>query len=482
MLERITKQKILERGELHVKTIAVIGAGYVGLVTGACLAQRGNTVIMVEKDQEKIAALLQGNVPFYEPGLNEIVAYGITHKKISFVHNIAQALSYKPEIIFSCVGTPSAHDGSADLSYVWHVATEIGQHLTQYSLIVNKSTVPVGTVQAVTALIQKQLDVRQSSITFDVASNPEFLKEGDAVNDFLQPDRVVVGVTSEQAKKLLYDLYKPLLEQDDQFIAMNPVSAELTKYAANGMLATRISFMNQIALFADTVGADVEAVKRGIASDKRIGKHFLNAGIGYGGSCFPKDVKALIHMGTEHHQPMTLMQEVDNVNHQQRSIFINKIIKHYNYDLTHKKIGILGLAFKPETDDIRCAPAIDVINKLLEHKATIYAYDPVAMDNMKKLYKNNVQFCESAEDVIHNVDALIILTEWKQFILINPIKFAVLTDKIVFDGRNCFDPTLMNNLGITYVNVGRNSLSKRHESCQTTTNQSHKTTINSMLS
>lgn len=478
MLEPITKEKkFREKGELHVKTIAVIGAGYVGLVTGACFAQQGNTVIMVEKDQEKIAALLNGQVPFYEPGLNHIVAHGIENKKISFVTEIAQALSYKPEIIFSCVGTPSAHDGSADLSYVWQVATEIGQHLTQYSLIVNKSTVPVGTVKAVTDRIQNELDRRGLMITFDVASNPEFLKEGDAVNDFLKPDRVVVGVSSEQAKKLLYELYKPLLEQDDQFIAMNPSSAELTKYAANGMLATRISFMNQIALFADTVGADIDAVKRGIATDKRIGKQFINAGIGYGGSCFPKDVKALIHMGIEHHQPMTLMQEVDNVNNKQRAIFIDKIMNYYQGSLSGKKIGIWGLAFKPETDDIRCAPAIDVINKLLEQNATIYAYDPVAMDNMKKLYKNSVNFCESAEIVLQNVDALVILTEWKQFIHTDPLMFAKLTDLVVFDGRNCFNPILMNNLGISYVNVGRNNVDKYHRPQQSRKKNHHEISI-----
>ncbi len=441
-----------------MRTIAVIGAGYVGLVTGACLAQLGNTIIIVEKDHEKITALLNGIVPFYEPGLNEIVSSGIAKKKIRFVVEIAQALTYQPEIIFSCVGTPSSHNGSADLSYVWQVATEIGQHLTQYSLIVNKSTVPVGTVQAVTTRIQQQLNLRQLAITFDVASNPEFLKEGDAVNDFLNPDRVVIGTNSEHAQKLLFDLYKPLLAREDQFIIMNPPSAELTKYAANGMLATRISFMNQISLLADAVGADIEAVKRGIASDKRIGHHFLNAGIGYGGSCFPKDVKALIQMGAQFHQSMTLMQEVDTINTLQRQLFINKIISHYHNNLIGKKIGIWGLSFKPATDDIRCAPAIDVINSLLKHQAIIYAYDPVAMDNMKKVYKNSILFCDTAEHVVQNVDALIILTEWTTFTNINPQIFTTLSDKIIFDGRNCFDPALINKLGVSYVTIGRNSL------------------------
>lgn len=440
-----------------MKTIVVIGAGYVGLVTGACFAKLGNTVIIVEKDQEKIQKLLNGHVPFYEPGLDEIVAQGIADKKIWFVKDIAQALIHQPEIIFSCVGTPSAADGSADLSFVWHVATEIGQHVQNYCLVVNKSTVPVGTVQHVRALIQKQLDLRQSTVTFDVASNPEFLKEGDAVNDFLQPDRVVIGVESTRAEQLLYNLYKPLLSNDDQFIVMNPPSAELTKYAANGMLATRISFMNQIARFADTIGADVEAVKKGIGSDNRIGKNFLNAGIGYGGSCFPKDVKALIHMGNQYQQPMTLMQEVDTINDQQRSFFINMVTQYYHNNLVGKKIGIWGLAFKPETDDIRCSPALDVIAQLLEHKAIIYAYDPVAMDNVKKIYGNTINFCESADHVTQQVDALIILTEWKEFLLKKPTSFSKLIDHVIFDGRNCYNPTIMQQHKLDYLCIGRNT-------------------------
>ncbi|QQR49708.1 UDP-glucose/GDP-mannose dehydrogenase family protein [bacterium] len=438
--------------------IIVIGAGYVGLVTAACLAQKDNNVTIVENNPAKITALLQGVIPFYEPGLDKLVAEGITKKNITFVANVAQALqATKPDVIFSCVGTPSREDGSADLSFVWQVAQEIGQHINNYTLVVNKSTVPVGTAENVKAIIQEQLRLRSVTVPFDVASNPEFLKEGDALSDFMQPDRVVIGVDSEQATTLLTQLYAPFLTNiEQQLVCMDIPSAELTKYASNAMLATRISFMNQLAHLADVVGADIEDVKKGMALDQRIGKHFLNAGIGYGGSCFPKDVKALIHTGKEHHVSMSLIQEVDAVNTQQRQLFLNKILDSYGNTLLNKRIGIWGLAFKPETDDIRCAPAIDIITNLLAHGAHIIAYDPVASSNMQQLFKNTVTFASTADEVVNAADFLIILTEWHEFKTYPTAHFAKLNDQVIFDGRNCFDPVLMQEQGLCYITIGRN--------------------------
>ncbi len=445
-----------------MKKIAVIGAGYVGLVTGACFAQKDNTVTIVEHNKEKIQALLNGQVPFYEPGLDEFVANGIATKKLMFVNSVSQALAQNPEIIFSCVGTPSSEDGSADLSQVWAVAREIGKHLDNYCVIVNKSTVPVGTAQRVEALINEELAQRNMSVPFDVVSNPEFLKEGDALNDFVSPDRVVVGVSSSLAEHILLQLYKPFIIDEKQFIVMNRESAELTKYAANAMLATRISFINQIALLADKVGANIDHIKQGIAKDKRIGSAFLNAGIGYGGSCFPKDVKALVHMGIEHQQPMTLVQEVDQVNSVQRIHFIQTILNHYGTNIANKHAGIWGLSFKPETDDIRYAPALDVIQKLREMGTRITAYDPIATNNIKAVVGNSISYATTPDQILHACDFLIILTEWKEFSHFQPISFLPLKDKTIFDGRNCFDPALMSMAGITYVCIGKNSV--RHES------------------
>ena len=440
--------------------IVVVGAGYVGLVTGACFAQKDNTIIIVENNKNKIDALLKGQVPFYEPELDALVQEGIQNQKLIFVDSLSKALEHDVQIIFSCVGTPPLPDGSADLSYVWQVAKEIGQTIKDYVLVVNKSTVPVGTGKNVNKLIKEQLYKRKMHIEYDVASNPEFLKEGDAVNDFMSPDRIVVGVTSPKAEQLLKDLYKPFIKTEKQFVSMNIESAELTKYASNAMLATRISFMNQIALLADKVGADISQVKKGMSLDSRIGKFFLNAGLGFGGSCFPKDITALIHMGKEHDQPMTLLQEVDNVNIQQRTWFANQIIHHYGKKLAGKKIGIWGLAFKPETDDIRCAPSIDIINLLIEKGAKIIAYDMVAAENLKALMHDKIEFAQTAEEVLQKADALAILTEWKEFLNIKPNKFMQLKDLTVFDGRNCFDPVTMQNEGIAYFTVGRNSLTR----------------------
>jgi len=448
-----------------VKKIAVIGAGYVGLVTGVCFAQKeDNFVTVIERDSNKINELLAGRVPFYEPGLSQLLQQAIENNKIVFVNSIKDIFkNNNPEIIFSCVGTPSLPDGDADLSFVMDVAHEIGTNLNKYCLFINKSTVPVGTAKEVENIIVQELKSRDLDIEFDVASNPEFLKEGDALNDFLNPDRVVAGVKSQRALSILLNLYKPFLKDLEQFVVMNVESAELTKYASNAMLATRISFVNELALFADKVGADIFDVKIGMSKDKRIGAAFLNAGIGYGGSCFPKDVKALIQMGKKLKQPMNLVTAVDDVNEKQRNIFIDKILDFYKDEIENKIVGIWGLAFKPETDDIRSAPSIDVIKKLLEKKCKILAYDPQAENNIKSIFGENVFFASSASQVVNSSDFLIILTEWKDFLKFNAHDFKRLNDAVVFDGRNMFDPEIMKKEGIKYFCIGRNSVNYSDE-------------------
>lgn len=441
-----------------MKNIAVIGAGYVGLVTGACFAQKGNKVTIIENNQDKIDQLLAGKIPFYEPYLATIVTDALAKKTITFVTNIRAGLAQKPDIIFSCVGTPSLPNGAADLSYVEAAAREIGATLDHYVLVVNKSTVPVGTAHKVKAIILQELAARNIDIPFDVASNPEFLKEGDAVNDFLMPDRIVVGIESEIAASILHELYQPFITSQHQFITMSIASAELTKYASNAMLATRISFMNQLAHLADQVGADIEQIKLGMAKDKRIGAHFLNAVIGYGGSCFPKDVAALVHTGAQHHSPMTLVKEVENVNLSQRVHFIHQITSHYGPALATKTVGIWGLAFKPETDDIRCSPAIDVITTLLEQGANIVAYDQEATKNIQAIFGDAITYAPTAQAVLEQADFLVIITDWKEFVTTPISTFTKLKDKVVFDGRNCFSPYDMAAHGIAYVCVGRNTI------------------------
>ncbi|HBS47708.1 TPA: UDP-glucose 6-dehydrogenase [Candidatus Dependentiae bacterium] len=443
-----------------MKKIAVVGAGYVGLVTGACFAHKGEDVTIVENNESKIQSLLAGKIPFYEPGLDLIVKESLENQKLKFVKSVDEALKKRPDIIFICVGTPTSDVGIPDLSYVYAVAKEVGQNINDYCLIVDKSTVPVGTAKEVKEIINQELARRKLSVDFDVASNPEFLKEGSAVLDFLEPDRVVVGVESEKAEVNLRDLYKKFCTSSEQFMVMKIESAELTKYASNAMLATRISFINQLALLADTAGADIEEIKRGMGKDKRIGSAFLNAGIGYGGSCFPKDLRALVYMGEKHKQLMTLAKEVENINKRQRIAFLEKIEKHYGQSLKDKKVGIWGLAFKPETDDIRCAPSLDIIPALLEIGCKIFAYDPIAAENIKNIYGEKINFANTANDVLANSDFLIILTEWNEFLKFKPQDFCILSDKIVFDGRNCFDPISMAMAGIDYFTVGRDCLSR----------------------
>jgi UDPglucose 6-dehydrogenase len=441
--------------------LAVIGAGYVGLVTGACFAQKGFRVVIIENNLEKIKQLLIGNIPFYEPHLDVVVRDGLASGLLVFENSIQAGLAHNPTVIFSCVGTPPLPSGEADLSFVEKAAEEIGRTINDYALIINKSTVPVGTVKKVHAIIAHELLQRNLNVEFDVASNPEFLKEGDAVKDFLFPDRIVIGVESEKAAVILKSLYKPFIMQDSQLIIMNPASAELTKYASNAMLATRISFMNQLAHLADLVDADIEDVRHGMSKDKRIGKEFLFAGIGYGGSCFPKDTQALIQIGKQQHYPMTLVQEVENINHYQRVWFINKIITHYGPALAHKTIGVWGLSFKPETDDLRCAPSIELVNEILYKDAKVIVYDPIALSNFKALYGDKITYASTASEILNQADSLIILTEWNEFLAYAPQDFALLKDKTIFDGRNCYDPIAMSTYGIKYFCVGRNSLSRQ---------------------
>ena len=440
--------------------IAVVGAGYVGLVTGACLAQKGYFVTIVENNQSKINALLNGQVPFYEPGLDELVKENINNKRMSFVSTIKEALVQKPEVIFSCVGTPPQEDGSADLSYVLQVALEVGKNITEYCLIVNKSTVPVGASEKVKQVINTQLADRGISVEFDVASNPEFLKEGDALSDFLNPDRIVIGVQSKRAQDLLTQIYSPFITNKDQLLVMNIQSSELTKYASNAMLATRISFMNELSNLAEKVGADINQVRNGMAKDRRIGPFFLNAGIGYGGSCFPKDVRALVATGLEYDSPMSIIQAVEDVNDNQRLLFANQILRYFGDTISKKHLGIWGLAFKPETDDLRCAPSLDIVKILLENGAKITVYDPVATEKFRALFGNQVSYAGVPEMILNQCDALVILTEWKEFLKYKPADFNTLKEKVVFDGRNCFDPIEMFYSGIKYFCIGRNSLTQ----------------------
>lgn len=435
--------------------LAIIGAGYVGLVTGACFAHKEHAVTIIENNQQKIDALIHGHIPFFEPGLDAVVSQALLQKTITFVSSISQGLADHPDIIFNCVGTPSLPNGAADLSYVEQAAHEIGQSLERPAIIINKSTVPVGTARNVKKIIDRELALRGYSWSVDVASNPEFLKEGDAVNDFMNPDRIVIGTDNGNVAATLYDVYQPFIHHKNQFVVMNIESAELTKYAANTMLALRISFMNQLGQLADKVGADIEEIKRGISGDPRIGAHFLNAGIGYGGSCFPKDVKALITMGKEHHFPMTLTQEIDHINTYQRQWFIHRICSHYGPALNNKTVGIWGLAFKPNTDDIRHAPSLDLIDALLERGARIVAHDPTAQANITARYGEKIAFAPNAQDILHRTDFLVILTEWKEFCATPTQEFLHLKDRTVFDGRNCLDPHLMATTGITYFCVGR---------------------------
>ena len=435
--------------------IAIVGTGYVGLVSGTCFAEIGVDGTCVDTNSEKIESLQKGIIPIYENGLEEMVLRNMKAKRLKFTTSLESCLD-DVEVIFSAVGTPPDEDGSADLKYVLEVARTIGRNMKQYKLVVTKSTVPVGTAPKVRAVIQEELDKRGVKIDFDVASNPEFLKEGNAISDFMSPDRVVVGVESARAEKLMSKLYKPFLLNNFRVIFMDIPSAEMTKYAANSMLATRISFMNDIANLCELVGADVNMVRSGIGSDTRIGRKFLYPGIGYGGSCFPKDVKALIKTAELNGYPMQVLRAVEEVNELQKSVLFDKLVKQFNDNLKDKTIALWGLAFKPETDDMREAPALVLIDKLLKAGCQIRAYDPAAMQECKRRIGDSVYYACDMYDAVLDADALMLVTEWKEFRLPSwAVIRKTMAQQIVLDGRNIYDKKEMEELGFVYSCIGK---------------------------
>ena len=437
--------------------IAVVGTGYVGLVTGTCFSEMGVHVTCVDVDSHKIDMLKNGLIPIYEPGLETLVRKNTKSGRLQFTTRLEDVLN-DVDIVFSAVGTPPDEDGSADLKYVLEVAHTIGKHLNRYIVVVTKSTVPVGTAMKVKAAIQEELQKRGSNIEFDVASNPEFLKEGNAVKDFMSPDRVVVGVESERARKIMARLYKPFMIVSDRLIFTDIPSAEMIKYAANSMLATRISFMNDIANLCELVGADVNMVRKGIGSDTRIGKKFLYAGCGYGGSCFPKDVKALIKTAADHGYPMRVLQAVEDVNADQKLVLFQKLVNHYGEEkaLQGKTIAMWGLAFKPETDDMREAPALVLIDKLLEVGATVKVYDPVAMDECRRRLGDAVTYATDMYDAATDADALILVTEWKELRMPNAETLLhKMRGRLILDGRNILDGEELQQAGFEYHCIGK---------------------------
>ncbi|WP_373726881.1 UDP-glucose dehydrogenase family protein [Bacteroides heparinolyticus] len=436
--------------------IAIIGTGYVGLVSGACFADTGVNVTCVDIDEQKIDRLRKGEIPIYEPGLDELVLKNIQAGRLRFSTSLGEVMS-EQQMIFIAVGTPPDEDGSADLQYVLQVAETIGKHLDHYMVVVTKSTVPVGTASKIRATIQHELEVRGVDIAFDVASNPEFLKEGNAIKDFMSPDRVVVGVESERARKMLTKLYKPFLLNNFRVIFMDIPSAEMTKYAANSMLATRISFMNDIANLCELVGADVNMVRAGIGSDTRIGRKFLYAGCGYGGSCFPKDVKALIKTADEHGYSMSVLKAVEQVNERQKSILFDKLQKAFaEQSLVGKTIALWGLSFKPETDDMRESTSLVMIRRLLDAGCVLRVYDPVAMDECRRIMGDRVVYCRDMYDAVYESDALLLITEWKEFRLPSwGVVAKSMRRSLVIDGRNIYDMEELREHGFEYHSIGR---------------------------
>ena len=433
--------------------IAIVGTGYVGLVTGTCFAEMGAHVTCVDVDTQKIEKLNHGIMPIYEPGLEELVRRNVEFGRLAFTTDLTEVLD-DVEVVFSAVGTPPDEDGSADLQYVLAVARQFGCHINKYTILVTKSTVPVGTARKVKAAIQEELDRRGVSIPFDVASNPEFLKEGAAIKDFMSPDRVVVGTESEKAREVMTRLYKPFLINNFRVIFMDIPSAEMTKYAANAMLATRISFMNDIANLCERVGANVDSVRKGIGTDTRIGTKFLYAGCGYGGSCFPKDVKALLHTGLDHGYHMEVIEAVERVNERQKSIVYDKMVAAVG-SLAGKTVAIVGLSFKPETDDMREAPALVVIDRLLKDGATVRVFDPIAMDECRRRIGDSVTYCKNMYDAADGADVFALMTEWRQFRMPswNVIK-KVMTGNVIIDGRNIYDRQELEELGFVYSRIG----------------------------
>jgi UDPglucose 6-dehydrogenase len=432
--------------------IAVIGTGYVGLVTGTCFAETGNHVICVDNNAGKVKKMQEGVVPIYEPHLDSLFHRNVEQKRLSFTTNLAEGIK-DAQVVFLALPTPPGDDGSADLSYVLGVAKEIGKLLNGYKIIINKSTVPVGTAEKVRNEISKTYRGE-----FDVVSNPEFLREGFAVDDFMKPDRVVIGTSSEKAKKILTELYSPFVRQGNPVYFMDERSSEMTKYAANAFLATKITFINEIANLCERVGANVDMVRMGIGSDDRIGKRFLFAGIGYGGSCFPKDVKALAHTAEENKYDFQILKSVMDVNEKQKSVIVEKMKKYFGGNLKGKKIALWGLAFKPDTDDIREAPSLYIIDALLKEGASVNAFDPVAMENVKQAIGNKISFSENQYNALKDADALVIATEWQLFRTPDFEKMkSLMKGKVIFDGRNLYEPLAMKEKGFLYNSIGRAS-------------------------
>ncbi len=434
--------------------IVIVGTGYVGLVTGTCLAEVGIDVVCVDVDQKKIDNLKKGILPIYEPGLDKLTQRNHEKGRLQFSTNLPEAIK-DAEAAFIAVGTPPGEDGSADLQYVLAVAREIGENMNSYGVVITKSTVPVGTAAKVKKEIQDALDRRGLKLEFDVASNPEFLKEGAAVNDFMKPDRIVVGIESEHARKVIEKIYHPFTLNGHPVIFMDVPSAEMTKYAANAMLATKISFMNDIANLCEIMGADVNLVRKGIGSDPRIGNRFIYPGIGYGGSCFPKDVKALVRTARENGHEMRILQAVEDVNDDQKSVLFNKLMKRFNGDIKGKKFAMWGLSFKPNTDDMREAPSLVIIDKIIAAGGSVVAYDPVAMPEAKHMIGDKITYAESEYEAVKGADALLVVTEWSEFRVpdFEEIK-ASLVNPIVFDGRNIFSIQRMADLGFEYYCIG----------------------------
>ena len=434
--------------------ITIVGTGYVGLVTGACFSEVGIDVTCVDIDVKKIENLNKGILPIWEPGLEDLVKRNTENGRLHFSSKLSESLD-DVNIVFGAVGTPPDEDGSADLKYVLEVAREVGRHINDYVIMVTKSTVPVGTAEKVRAALQEELDKRGAEISFDVASNPEFLKEGAAVNDFLKPDRIVVGTDSDRAKKLMEKLYKPFTMNGHPVIFMDIVSSEMTKYAANSMLATKISFMNDIANLCEIVGADVNAVRKGIGSDRRIGQYFIYPGTGYGGSCFPKDVKALVKTAQHFGYDMAVLKAVEDVNQRQKSVLYAKAKTYFNGSLKGKTFGIWGLAFKPQTDDMREAPSLVIIEKLLAEGAKVKAYDPVAMEETKRVLGDKIEYAKDKYDAILDVDALFVVTEWPEFKVLNfKVIKKLLSEHVIFDGRNIYDVEEVKSNGFKYFGIG----------------------------
>jgi UDPglucose 6-dehydrogenase len=435
--------------------ICIVGTGYVGLVSGTCFAETGINVSCVDIDPNKIDKLNAGIIPIYEPGLEHLVKRNMEQNRLHFTTSLKEGME-DAQAVFIAVGTPPDEDGSADLQYVLDVAKEIGQHMTDYLVVVTKSTVPIGTSHKVKNAVQSSINKRGVSIEFDVASNPEFLKEGDALNDFFRPDRIVVGVDSERAKNIFDKIYKSFTLNRYRTIYMDIASAEMTKYAANAMLATKISFMNDIANFCEIVGADVEMVRKGIGSDSRIGTHFIYPGVGYGGSCFPKDVKALVKTAEENQYSLEVLKAVEDVNNRQKQRMYTKIDKYFNGNFAGKKIAIWGLSFKPNTDDMREAPSLVLINMLLEAGAKVSAYDPIAKEEASRILGDKIEYAKDQYEALLEADALLLVTEWREFRVPNfKVMEKLMSNKAIFDGRNIYEPEELTELGWYYKGIGR---------------------------